>query len=184
MERFRIKGKNLAWLGLICLECIGLYSFSGELVNRQRLQKSYTAEVGVREATGHNDGTRVESYLSVTGLGKGYPWCAAFVAWNFKMCNIPAPKSAYSPDWFKSNVIYKQGWEKGWPVCKPGMVFGLYYENLKRIGHVGFVDYEDKNNIYTTEGNTNSAGSREGEGVHKKIRKKSTIYKIADYIKP
>src|ERR1044072_9000961 len=32
-----------------------------------------------REATGRNDGPRVEHYLSRVGLGKGYPWCAAFM---------------------------------------------------------------------------------------------------------
>ncbi|MDR2283061.1 MAG: hypothetical protein LBE37_07630, partial [Sphingobacterium sp.] len=36
-------------------------------------------ELGVREATGKNDGQRVEEYLRYTNLGKGYEWCASFV---------------------------------------------------------------------------------------------------------
>ena len=49
--------------------------------NQQCVVKTYTAEIGVRELSGHNDGTAVEKYLSTVGLPKGYPWCAAFVNW-------------------------------------------------------------------------------------------------------
>jgi hypothetical protein len=53
--------------------------------------------------------------------------------------------------------------------------------NKRRIAHVGFIDSEDKNNYYTVEGNTNEAGSREGDGVYRKIRSKKSVYIISDY---
>ncbi len=148
---------------------------------RDSLQKCYTSQVGTREATNNNDGVRVENYLSVSGLGKGNPWCASFVAWNFKQVGIKAPNSAYSPDWFRTNIVYKKSWQKTDYKSKKGQVFGLWYESKKRIAHVGFIDSEDKNNYYTVEGNTNEAGSREGDGVYRKIRSKKSVYIISDY---
>ena len=35
------------------------------------------AQIEVKEKTGNNDGYQVEKYLRSTGLGKGYPYCAA-----------------------------------------------------------------------------------------------------------
>ena len=45
-------------------------------------------QIGVAEATGHNDGVQVEKYLKSVGLGKGYPWCAAFVNWSLNQVGI------------------------------------------------------------------------------------------------
>lgn len=38
-------------------------------------------QVGVREATGHNDGWQIEAYLRSVGLGKGNPYCMAGQYW-------------------------------------------------------------------------------------------------------
>ena len=38
-------------------------------------------QIGVTKAIGHNDGVQIEKYLKSVGLGKGHPWCAAFVNW-------------------------------------------------------------------------------------------------------
>src|SRR5690625_7962005 len=48
---------------------------------RERLHAVYAAEVGVREATGNNDGLEGEAYVATTNLDAGYPWCAAVVSW-------------------------------------------------------------------------------------------------------
>lgn len=150
------------------------------------VQKSYTAEIGVREATGRNDGKEVEKYLASTGLGKGYAWCAAFVNWNLVYCGYDTPKSpAWSPSWFaKSNVIYHRGvimfGNRLYRQPQQSDVFGIYFQNKKRIAHVGFVDiWTAKRYFVTVEGNTNEAGSREGDGVYRKYRLKSQVYKIA-----
>ncbi len=39
---------------------------------RERIVDIAVHEIGVREATCHNDGKRVEEYLAYTGLGKGH----------------------------------------------------------------------------------------------------------------
>ena len=148
---------------------------------RDKVEQIYTAEIGVREKTGNNDGERIEMYLKSTGLGKGYAWCAAFVTWTFQQAGIKTVRSAYSPDWFKKNVVYIRGETKQY-IAKKGDVFGLYFPEKKRIAHVGFIHSQEGDYYITVEGNTNQAGSREGDGVYKKRRPKRTIYKVADYI--
>jgi len=60
-----------------------------------------------------------------------------------------------------------------------GDVFTLYYPKLKRIGHTGFFDKQINSKIYrSVEGNTNAAGSREGDGVYIKYRSYNSTYSI------
>jgi hypothetical protein len=59
---------------------------------------------------------------------------------------------------------------------------GIYYESKRRVAHVGLITGETRGHYETIEGNTNSAGSNEGDGVYRKIRKKETIYIISDYV--
>lgn len=144
------------------------------------LRESYNSQLGVREKTGKNDGKDVEKYLKSTGLGKGNPWCAAFVHWNLEQVGIPNEITAWSPTAYsKSRVTWKGGkWKKEF---RPGQVFTLWYSNLGRIGHTGFVDDLDGSVAITVEGNTNSAGSREGDGVYKKRRPLNGLYAICDW---
>ncbi len=142
-------------------------------------------EVGVREAEG-NTGQRVTEYLQATGLGPGYPWCAAFIAWVHEQCGIPGPRSAWSPDYFSPDrVIYYRGKVQGIQP-RPGDVFGNYYPSKGRIAHVGFIHRwpSDQQIIQTVEGNTNDSEKvREGIGVfHKRVSKRQ-IYKVSRYKK-
>lgn len=151
---------------------------------RGELKQQYRSEIGVREATGHNDGVSVEAYLASTGLGKGYAWCAAFVYWNYVEVgadiNIKSP--AWSPSWFpESKTIYTRG--KGYKQQpQAGDVIGIYFQSKKRIAHVGIYDSENESYIITVEGNTNTKGSREGDGVYRKYRPRGTIYKISCWL--
>lgn len=150
---------------------------------RDCVVQTYRAEVGVRESTGNNDGYHVEKYLASTQLGAGYAWCAAFVNWNFKQCSIATPQgAAWSPTWFTtpSKIVYARN-TKNNTTPQPGDVFGLYYTSKKRIAHVGFVDEWGKR-VRTVEGNTNQAGSREGDGVYIKYRLADQIYVVANWI--
>lgn len=135
------------------------------------LEDIYISQVGVREATGRNDGKEVEMYLASVGFGKGYAWCAAFVHWCLDSAGIPNKITAWSPTAYnpKNIVMSKNGSFLKEPVS--GDVFVLYYTNLKRIGHTGFFHRKQSNTIFeSVEGNTNMAGSREGDGVYRKFR--------------
>ena len=149
---------------------------------RYELIKVAESQVGVREKTGKNDGKEVRMYLRETGLTEGYAWCAAFVTWCHNQMNIPNPESAWSPDWFRSNVVYRRNHIRIKPYeSRGGEVIGLYYDNLKRVGHVGIIVQEHKLHYITVEGNTGGDGGREGDGVYRKIRRKENIHVIADY---
>ena len=155
----------------------------GCTLKQNEVRKTYTAEIGVRE-TGFNKGKRVEEYLRAANLGPGNAWCAAFITWTFKQVGIKAVISGYSPNWFQSNVVYKRDDNINRHYSPEiGDVFGLYFESKKRIAHVGFIDKQEGNYYITVEGNTNEAGSREGDGVYRKRRHIKTIYAISRWIK-
>lgn len=158
-------------------------SVSAQCDISEALKDQFELELGVREATGNNDGVRVEEYLKSTGLGKGYPWCAAFVYWNFVKLGyvVDIEYPAWTPSYFpEERVIYTRGVGFKCPPM-PGDIIGIYFKSKGRIAHVGFI-YEITDKYYITiEGNTNEAGSREGDGVLKKYRLKSTIYQISRF---
>jgi hypothetical protein len=141
---------------------------------------------GIKEKTNHNDGREVEMVLASCGLGKGYPYCAATINWTFSQCGIKTGvvNPAYSPNWFtnKEVITYKKSWRKMNYKSKKSQIFGLYFSSLGRIAHVGFIISETITDYITFEGNTNIAGSREGDGFMKKRRSKSSIHIIADYL--
>ncbi len=170
---------------------------TSDSILRNRLRRIYIAELGVREATGHNDGSRVTEYLMYTGVKTGNPWCCAFVCFCLGKAKIPNPRTAYCPEMFPSaKVIWTRnkitGKSSGYQtslqhtISQPssGDVFGIYFPEKGRIAHVGFVDTWGEKYFITIEGNTNEAGSREGDGVFRKRRLISSIYKIARFIPP
>ena len=125
----------------------------------------------------------MKEYLASCGLPEGHAWCAAFVTWVFKQAGVEAVVSAWSPAWFpKSNTIYTRGAKDN---ITPGKadVFGIWFQNLKRIAHVGFIDKWGEGAFCdTVEGNTNdNEDTRDGDGVYHKRRLKSQIYQVARY---
>lgn len=170
---------------IIILIC--LFSISGfaNPLKRAEVKCIYDSQLNVREQSGKNDGKDVEKYLRYTKLGKGYAWCAAFVCWVYGSANVENPQTAWSPSMFPAkNLIYQKGSKVFNQQPQTGDVFGIYFSNLKRIAHVGFVDSWDEGNYaITVEGNTNDAGSREGDGVYRKRRLKNQIYKVSDFIR-
>lgn len=153
------------------------------------------AMLDIREATGHNDGPEVGYILSTVNMGEGVSWCGAFVyaAYTHAGVELPPPARSYAwaPTWTARNVIWRSndnrrtraGDEQGQTArasVHPGDVFGLYFASKKRVAHVGIIrDWTDGSYAITIEGNTNTAGSREGDGVYNKRRLKSQIYAVA-----
>lgn len=131
-------------------------------------------EVGVKELTSQNDGLRVEQYLACTGNEKGEPWCASFVSWVFGQAGYSQPKTAWSPALFPNSRLTKN--------ISSGNIFGLYFPNKGRIAHAGLVANKKGDWLYTIEGNTNLAGSRDGDGVYRKIRHMKTVSSYADWL--
>jgi hypothetical protein len=130
-------------------------------------------EVGVQEASGRNDGPRVEEYLHSVGLHRGDPWCAAWVSWVYREAGYPGPRTGWSPDLFPSKRLVK--------IPEPGDVFGIYIPTQGRIAHCGIVQRVHHDLVYSVEGNTNNSGGREGDGVYRRIRPKLGIRKYANW---
>jgi len=131
----------------------------------------YTAEVlvGVTEnPPNSNQGVKVEEFLKATGLGGGYPWCAAFVAW--------VGQKAVGETWPLKKVagcvsLYDDATAKGLIRETPqrGDIFLRWYPAKNRFAHTGFVTGSTTLALtgtwQTIEGNTSGRGSRDGWGV-------------------
>ncbi|MCY1529195.1 hypothetical protein D9M68_643280 [compost metagenome] len=144
-------------------------------ITRNTILTIARSQIGIREATGNNDGQQVEAYLKVTNLPKGNPWCVAFISWVFAKAGYAQPRTAWSPSLFP---IAKQT-----KIIRPAHVFGIYFKALKRIAHAGLVEEQQGNWIVTIEGNTNVSGSREGDGVYRKRRHVKTIKVYANWLR-
>ena len=173
--------------------CILLLTFSSGYSQqlssiRDGIVKTYQSKIGVRELTGRNDGTEVEKYLSYVWLKRGQPWCAAFVSWTFGQNGINQARSGGCVQLLEQGTaIYKPSSPavsgRGYGAPQAGDVFFIYFAEKKRVAHTGFVHQWGEIYVTTVEGNTNEAGSREGDGVYRKRRLKRQIYAAATYIK-
>lgn len=127
-------------------------------------------QIGVREATGHNDGPAVESYLKAVGLGKGYSWCMAFVYWCAK--TAAADLGLVNP--LKQTGGVLDEWQSGRGTHltepQPGAIGIMDFGGGE--GHTFIITgvFADRDLLHTIEGNTNDNGSREGIGVFRKNR--------------
>lgn len=151
------------------------------------------ADKKVRE-TGKNAGVDVEKYLKCVGMSKGSPWCAAFVSWCVMTAKgLPKPpkwcsgsavslyqvaghsktcvKTTPSDPDFKSKV--KAGWI--WSRAQDATAAVAARKGAWCQGHTGIVIAVDSIGWHTIEGNTNAAGSREGDGVYRKTHKWSDV---------
>jgi hypothetical protein len=123
----------------------------------------------------------VNEYKAATWLNpkKGWPWCAAFVCWVIREAlassgtkqtkTFKRPRTAGA--WDFENWSIEQDpttWLRRSP-CKDILPGDIVVFTFSHIGIA--VSAPDKNgNVTTVEGNTDSAGSREGGGVYLKTR--------------
>lgn len=147
------------------------------------------ANKGVREV-GKNAGPDVEKYLKCLGMSKGSPWCAAFVSW----CVMQSRGLSKPPSWCSGSAVSlfqvagrSKTCVKVTPVdadfkskVKPGYIWSRAQDDAAAAaarkgawcqGHTGIVVKVDDVGFHTIEGNTNAAGSREGDGVYHKTHK-------------
>lgn len=134
---------------------------------------------GVEEVPrGSNAGKDVEAYLKSVGLGKGYPWCMAFVFW---CVNKASAELGQANPLVKTGGVMRQ-WNEttlrklpktAIAAVRPGDIFIMDFGG--GVGHTGFVEKIIGSNVYTIEGNTNDDGSREGYEVARRVRPASSF---------
>lgn len=134
------------------------------------------AELGVTEVGGNNRGPRVNQYLASVGLDPGYSWCASFVFWCFRQAAQqlgivnPCPRTAGAV----------RLWTLTEPICRdlvpaPGAIYVLDHGGGK--GHAGIIEsIDDEGTISEISGNTNAAGSREGNAVARHIGSPAAVH--------
>lgn len=150
---------------------------------RDGIQRTYESKIGVRERSGRNDGTEVEKYLTYVWLKPGQPWCAAFVSWTFGQNKISKARSGGCVALMEQGrTIYIKA--RAGQIPQKGDVFFIYFPEKKRVAHTGFIHQWGETTVITVEGNTNEAGSREGDGVYRKRRLKRQIYAVVTYLNP
>lgn len=129
------------------------------------------SQVGVKEATGHNDGAQVEMYLHSVGLGRGYAWCAAFQYWTFEQTGGAAPfvRTPLANGIFADAV--RRGTRQG--TYRAGDLLVWRHGGAGSSGHVGrIVAVLHDGYVRTVEGNTSSGtgNQRDGDGVYERVR--------------
>jgi len=175
----------VSWCGVFCGGVVGEIATSGRAPRNddcvkkengyERVIEIARKEIGVREEGGENCGRDVKGYLDCVGIKSPAPWCAAFVSWCFKRAGFPLPGTAWSPALFPEGRMVKD--------VKPGYVFGIYFPSLRRIGHCGIIIGLQGDLCMTVEGNTSIFGSREGDGVYRRLRHQRTIAKFSDWVR-
>lgn len=122
--------------------------------------------------TGWNTGPMVDRFLASTGLKPGYAWCASFVYWSLRRAGVSA--LVLPERWKAPAVRHWYGWAKlnGRLRYTPERGMLGFWLDKNGQGHIFWVrSYNAKTGeIGTIEGNTNFAGSREGDGVYRKVR--------------
>lgn len=168
------------WAALFGKESVPEQTAADAEILKKMLQfAAAAADKPVREKPlGSNSGPEVEEYLASVGLGKGNPWCAAFIYWCFQQ----AAKALGSENPCVRHGHVLTTWAKCAPrqrittqqalanpsLIKPGLVFIMDTGAPGGAGHTGIVEKVVAGVIHTIEGNTDGAGSREGTGVFRK----------------
>jgi hypothetical protein len=141
------------------------------------------SQVGVEEIDGTNCGPMVNQFKAATNLPptEPWPWCAAFVCWVVREAMKKAggtytfqrPTTAGAWDfenWSKRQDDSTQTRKPHGGDIKAGDIV------IFTFSHIGIaVEDADGSTVVTVEGNTDSAGSREGGGVFRKTRPLSKI---------
>lgn len=138
----------------------------------------------VRE-NGTNSGPEVTEYLKNAGINVAAPWCAAAVQfWSDVAANALAVKNPLDEVKLEAYVQSYYQWAKdrgsiaSEAIALPGDLV-LYNFGGKRWDHIGLLlDTPTDGAFRAVEGNTNEAGSREGDGVLIRIRSTKKGYPV------
>lgn len=129
--------------------------------------------IGVKEATGKNDGYEVEKFLKSVGRKKGDSWCAAFVSYCLTATNHPFPvRSGLARSFVKKTSLLATHVLQGRKQVEIGDL--IIWQNGNTIsGHIGIVAIVDDKKYITIEGNTSSGqkgAQADGDGVYIRVR--------------
>lgn len=150
-----------------------------------RLLATASSQVGYREGHDSDGDWNNDNAFGKWYGSNGVSWCAQFVSWAAFAAGIPEsviPRHQYTPAGWNWFVAHNRD------VTSPraGDVFYVYGnvqgEKNPRVHHVGIVEKVLSNGlIQTIEGNTNTSGSSQGNGVY---RLKRTVTSKLRFARP
>jgi len=139
------------------------------------------SQIGVQEKPlGSNSGKEVDTYLRSVGLRPGNYWCMAFVFWVYdetcKRMKIQNPLQVTGGCLSQWNLVKNavKADNKETHLIVKGSIFIMKFTKGK--GHTGIVESVEDGYVNTIEGNTDSEGGRDGQGVYRRRRRISSIY--------
>jgi hypothetical protein len=108
---------------------------------------------GIREASGHNDGTPAARYMD----GLEAPWCAGFVRWCFEQARSPLPgaRPMLVSVRYLEEQLTRAGARLDHP--EPGAIVTFKWRVGSDPGtgrHVGIVERVEGGRVHTIEGNS------------------------------
>lgn len=121
-----------------------------------------------------NNRTKYAGEVPGLAWADGQPWCAVFVSWLAMAAGAAElfPRTAScdtAAAWFR---------ERGQWSEYPAVGAQVFYGTPADLNHTGIVAAFDADTITTIEGNTNVNGSREGDGVYRKVRRRRDSYVV------
>ena len=155
----------------------------GELVARVAESK-----LGIRESGGPNKGKDLQQFFDADDYDPngakpgddGYPWCAAFVCLCVKEAMHGGTYTFKRPT--TASAFGLEAWSLAqdnstWTRKPPARDIQRGDIVVFEFSHCGIAtsDIDEQGYFVTVEGNTNQAGSREGDGVYRKSRHISKV---------
>lgn len=125
-------------------------------------------EIGVREATGNNDGIPAERYMR----GDALAWCAGFVLFCNEHSDEDAPLARSLKEHYRlrsvSALMEEMKRRRWWfargasePASNDLVIFGEVDSDVGVVGnHVGIVERATASMVHTVEGNTSNMVAR------------------------
>lgn len=133
------------------------------------------SQIGYHEGKDKSGWDNIQKYSSqLPGFAwsQGEPWCAVFVQWCLWQAAVDVPLGARSASCYESVTAYrKAGRFTEYPVIGAQIFYGPAGKS-----HTGLVTGFDNAHVFTVEGNTNTNGSAEGDGVYRKTRTRRDDY--------
>lgn len=153
----------------------------------EAVARAAESKIGVRESGGANQGPALQPFFDADWYDPngakpgddGYPWCAAFVCWCVQVAvagrsitfDRPRTPSAWG---FEAWSLAQD--RSTWTLKPPGHDIKRGDIVIFNFSHIGIATGPPVNGyVPTVEGNSNAAGSREGDGVYRKRRSLASI---------
>jgi hypothetical protein len=147
-----------------------------------RLLTTAASQIGYREGRSKSGDWNNDNAFGLWYGMNGVSWCAQFVSWAASAAGIPQsviPRHQYTPtgwNWFTAH-------DRDVSSPRAGDIFYVYgyvQGEGNRVHHVGIVEKVlSSGQIRTIEGNTNTSGSSQGNGIYRLTRTVSPKLRFA-----